>query len=206
MTRRQWIGFCVFAVGTAQTAIADSIWARRDPRYAYLFIDTRARRIGDVLTVTVNENTGTNNNEQRKMKKDTAASGKFNFAGKTSGAGGSQDAAATLSADNSSDRTFQGSSQTQSTRTLLDQMEVTVVDILPNGNLVVEGVRYRQILGETRLLRISGVVRPVDIDQANNIPSNNVAAFKIYYEGGGVESRFTNQGWMGRFTNKLWPY
>lgn len=186
-------------------AFADSIWDRRDQRSGYLFMDNRARRVGDLLTIVVNESTGATNTEQRKLQKDTAASGKFDFAGKTSGVG-SKSAAASVSADQSSDRSFNGSAQFQSNRQLLDDMSVIVVDILPNGNLVIEGSRERRVSNETRLLRVSGIVRPNDIEITNTVNSQFIANFKIVYEGGGVESRFTNQGWLGRTTNKLWPF
>lgn len=210
MTRRQWMGFWLLAVSATPCGrgYADSIWDRRDQRSGYLFMDNRARRVGDTLTVIVNETTDATNTEQRKLQKDTAVSGKFNFAGSTgSGSGGTgKAAAASVSADNSSDRSFQGSAQFQSNRQLLDQMQVTVVDILPNGNLVIEGFRRRVVSNETRWMRVSGTVRPNDIDIPNNISSQLIANFNIVYEGGGVESRFTNQGWVGRITNKLWPY
>ena len=85
-------------------------------------------------------------------------------------------------------------------------MQVRVVDIHPNGNLVVEGLRYRKVSDETRLLRVSGIVRPNDIDITNTISSSVIDDFRMVYEGGGVESRFTGQGWVGRFTNRIWPY
>ncbi len=208
MTRRQWIGFCLLTASTVESgrAFADSIWDRRDPRYAYLWIDNRARRVGDTVTVTVNESTDATNTEQRKMKKDTAASGKFNFAGSTGASNAGRSAAASVSADNSSDRSFQGSAQFQSNRQLIDGLQMTVVDILPNGNLLIEGSRDRLVANEHRLMRLSGVIRPNDVDISNTISSQQIADFKIRYEGGGVESRFTNQGWVGRFTNKIWPY
>lgn len=208
MTRRNWLLICVAAieVSVCQLSLADSIWERRDPRAAYLFMDNRARRVGDLLTVMVNESTDASNTEQRKMAKDTAASGKFNFAGKTSGNSAGQAAAAALSIDQSADRSFQGSAQYQSNRQLLDGLMVTVVDVLPNGNLVVEGSRRRRVSNETRWLRVTGVVRPNDIMIPNMINSQSIADINIVYEGGGAESRFTNQGWMGRLTNKLWPY
>ena len=206
MTRYQWTGFCLLAFGliSDRPVAADSIWERRDPRSAYLFMDNRARRVGDLLLVTVKESTGATNSEQRKLKKDTTASGKLDFSGKTTGTG-SKAAAAAVSADQSSDRSFEGTANYESERRLLDEMEVTVMDVLPNGNLVIEGSRYRKVSNETRLLRVSGIVRPNDIGIPNTIESKYIANFHLVYEGGGVESRFTNQGWLGRVTNKLWP-
>ena len=207
MTRYRWIGLCLMAASIVPVrhVSADSIWDRREPRSAYLFMDTRARRVGDQLTVKLNETTGATNTEQRKLTKDTAASGKFNFAGKTTGVG-SKSAAAAVSSDTSSDRSFNGSAQFQSSRQLLDDIPVTIMEVLPNGYLVVEGERSRTVSNETRVLRVSGVVRPYDIDITNSVSSQVMGKFKVRYEGGGPESRFTNQGWLGRSVNRVWPY
>lgn len=207
MTRRQWIKAWLFAAILAPTGrgLADSIWDRRDQRGGFLFVDNRARRVGDLLTVAVKESTGAKNNEERKLKKDTAVSGKFNFAGKTTGTG-SKSVSADVSANQSSDRKFQGSAGYESDRRLLDQMTVTVIDVLPNGNLVIEGYRDRVISNENRLLRMSGIVRPNDIDSGNIIESRFIANFKISLDGAGAETQFTNQGWLGRATNKVWPH
>lgn len=208
MTRRQWMGLGLFAACSfsSELGFADSMWDRRDPRSAYLFMDNRARRVGDTLTVIINENTNATNNEQRTLKKDTATSGKFNFAGKTGGTGGGKEASAAVNSDLSSNRSFEGSADYQSQRQLTDYMQATVVDVLPNGNLVIEGSRERTVSNETRWMRVTGVVRPNDIDIGNRINSQVIAHFRIKYEGGGVESRFTNQGWLGRVTNRVWPF
>ena len=157
------------------------------------------------MKVTVNENTDATNKEERKLKKDTAASGKLDFSGATGASSAGKAAAAKVTADASSDRSFQGSAQYQSNRQLLDGLTMTVVDILPNGNLLIEGSRDRTVSNEHRLMRVSGLIRPNDVDISNTISSLFIADIKIRYEGGGVESRFTNQGWVGRFTNRLWP-
>jgi flagellar L-ring protein FlgH len=208
MTRRDWVRAWLFgAFLTPVTSVqADSIWERREHQSAFLFIDNRARRVGDLLTVVVKESTGARNNEERKLDKSTTASGKANFSGKTGSDNASRGATASVGADQSSDRSFLGSAGYESDRTLLDQMTVTVTDILPNGNLVIEGYRRRVISNETRLLRVTGIVRPNDIEAPNVIESKYIANFHISYEGAGVETRFTNQGWLGRATNRLWPH
>ena len=89
---------------------------------------------------------------------------------------------------------------------MLNGLSVIVVDVLPNGNLVIEGTRRREVSKEVRWMRVTGVVRPIDIEIPNTINSKSIANFNIVYEGGGVESRFTNQGWAGRITNKIWPF
>lgn len=211
MNRRVW-RYALLALSSAASVFlvksseADSIWDRRDQSSGFLFVDNRARRVGDLLTVVVREVTGTSNSEERKLNKNNAQSGKFNFSGKTSSNGASRDAAAELSSNQSSDRAFNGKAEYENDRTFVDQMTVTVVDVLPNGNLVIEGYRKRVVSNETRLLRISGVVRPNDIDVKNSVESRSIANFNVAYEGNGVESRFTNQGWLGKVGNKVWPW
>lgn len=210
-TRRQWILLWLTPLAAVRLFSplelgADSIWDRRDFRSGYLYIDNRARRVGDLLTVSVNENTGANNKEERNLKKDTAASAKLNLAASGNAGGAGRAASGQMNGSNSSDRTFQGSADFNSERQLQDQMTVTVVDILPNGDLVIEGYRRRLVQNEMRLLRVSGVVRPNDIEIPNFVESRFIANFNVSYEGSGVESKFTNQGWLGRIGNKVWPY
>ncbi|HEY4262286.1 MAG TPA: flagellar basal body L-ring protein FlgH [Schlesneria sp.] len=210
-TRRQWIMLWLTPIAAAPLLSpaeldADSIWDRRDQRSGYLYMDNKARRVGDLLTVSVNENTGATNKEERNLKKDTAASAKLNLAASGNAGGAGRSASGQMNGSNSSDRTFQGSADFASERQLLDQMTVTVVDILPNGNLVIEGYRRRLVQNEMRLLRVSGVVRPNDIEIPNFVESRFIANFNVSYEGSGVESKFTNQGWLGRIGNKVWPY
>ena len=135
---------------------------RATPDGGYLFVDTRARKPGDLLTVLIQENTGINNNDTRNMEKDTSAGGLFSLTGSTTGIYNSPTTGANFNANGSSTRN-RGHAQYQSSRVITDQMTATVIEVLPNGNLVFEGSRRVKVHGEGRVLRISGVVRPVDI-------------------------------------------
>ena len=63
-----------------------------------------------------------------------------------------------------------------------------------------------RLSGDERILRISGVVRPIDIGAGNVVESQFIANFQVAYDGKGVETKFTNQGWMSRFVNQVWPF
>jgi flagellar L-ring protein precursor FlgH len=195
---RRWVlaGLALLAAA-APVGRADSIWDRRDPRYANLFQDNRARNIGDVLVVTITENTVANEQDQRAMTKTTSAMGQFSF-------GNSGRPGQLLTSD--SNRQFTGNAQLTSNRVFTDRMAVTVVDVMPNGNLVVEGYRSRVVQGEEWVLRITGVVRPADIGAGNIVPSGAIANFRVSYLGRGPETRFTKQGYSGRFFNLIWPW
>jgi flagellar L-ring protein precursor FlgH len=198
--------YCLLPAAFYLPVRADDIWDRRDPRAAFLFEDTRARRIGDLLTVAVNETTAANEKDQRAMDKSTKLTDALKFDGKSAAGKVSRAGSLDASFSNASGRTFNGSAQLTSDRTFTDRITVTVVDIMPNGNLVVEGYRSRVVAGEQRVLRVTGIVRPTDIGAQNTVQSQFMASFKISYLGRGPESKFVNQSYLGRVMNLLWPF
>jgi len=185
---------------------ADSLWERRNPYYSNMFWDTKARRVGDVVTIVLNETTNFAGQETRTLKKNTntlsnnalsmnyaAGALKHSFTGALTGSG-------------NSDRELNGTSNLQSNRNLVDNMAVQVIQVMPNGNLVVEGFRTRVVLGEERTIRVSGIIRPDNISINDTIQSQFVANFTLEYFGKGIETSYINHGWWGRIMNKLWPY
>lgn len=192
-----------FATSAVQ---ADSIWDRRDPRAAYLFQDNRARNVGDILTIAITENTTNNDREQRSGDRRTrndytgTMTGSFQIGNAPGGAGN-----VTGNSTTDGRRRFDGSAQMTASRTFTDRMGVTIVDVLPNGNLVFEGTRTRVIAGEERQLRVTGVVRPADIGAGNTIQSQFVANFRVSYLGRGQQTEFTKQPLLGRIMNYILP-
>ena len=183
-------------------AVADDIWDRRIDDRVHLFRDTAAREIGDLVTILVRETTDVANNDQRALGKSTDANFNFNVA--SSGNGGSS--SGTFDINGNSDRTFAGSSQFSVAQALDDRITVEIVGKQPNGNLILQGKRQRQVAGEIRTLIISGVIRTADIGPSNIIRSQYVSNFSVCYEGNGPETSFTRQGWAGRIMNKIWPF
>lgn len=198
---KRWVIAVLASIGAAAPiGLADSIWDRRDPRYAYLFQDNRARNIGDVVTIAIAENTVANEQDQRTLSKTSSATAAVAFGNAAS---------ATTPAplfNVSSNRQFSGNAQLVMNRVFTDQINAVVVDIMPNGNLVVEGYRSRVVAGEERVLRLTGIVRQADIGSANIVASNQLANFRISYLGRGAPTRFSNQNYMGRIFNRIWPF
>lgn len=190
-----------------RSAPADSLWSRREHRQAYLFEDNRGRRIGDNLTIAINELSNVGNNEQRTLEKKASFADFFSFKGSSSaGSNVSRSGSADLNLSGASERNLKGNAQYTSTRNFTDLMTVTIIDVLPNGNVVVEGFRTRFVAGEERTLRVTGVVRPADIGSQNTVQSQFVANFQITYVGRGPETQFTRYGWWGRAMNIIWPF
>jgi flagellar L-ring protein precursor FlgH len=187
---------CALTVGRA-----DSLWERRDPRYAFLFQDNRARSVGDTLIVTITENTVANEQDQKTLSRTTSGSGQIQTFDLLRTAAGNNNGGSNSLQQFPSQTTnyqFAGSAQNTVSRVFTDRMAVTVVDVLPNGNLVLEGYRSRVVAGEERVLRITGVARPADIGVGNIIPSGSVANFRISYLGRGPSTQNNKQGFLTR--------
>jgi len=200
---------CLLACGllvSIGSANADSLWKRRDPQKVFLFEDSRARRPGDLLTLIISESTEVDNREDKGLNKSSDSSINFDLTAVTSGGFSDQAAAAAMDTNLASGRKFAGGASYRNSRELSDRITVTVVQVMPNGNLVLYGQRQITIAGELRRLSISGVARPVDIGPDNTISSRFVANMKTAYEDSGQERHFTRQGWLGRKVNKLWPF
>jgi flagellar L-ring protein precursor FlgH len=184
----------------------DSLWKRRDPQRGYLFRDSKARAVGDLITVDIDVASQVQNQEDNAMEKTTGASAAFDFQSTSGGGLGTHAANAAMDTNKSSQRSFDGEATYRDSREFIDQMTVTVTDVLPNGNLVFCGQRNVTIAGEHRTLVVSGVVRAIDLGPDNRVNSRYVADFKTVYEGEGASKKFVHQGWLGKAVNKVWPF
>ena len=197
---------CCALVGDAAWAQvhSPSLWERRDPRLSNLVADVKARRTGDVLFVTINEQSDIENIDRRLMRKQTSASSEISGSyALGNGSAGSLTAEEATAAD----RNFNGDTQYRSEREFMDRFSVQVVDVQPNGNLLIGGTRDVLLEGDNRKLVLSGVVRSVDIRQDNSVSSRLVSNLQIrYVSDAGAENKFINQGWLGKKFNWIWPF
>ena len=153
-TRKMVIGGMLFAscIYTAnKVTLAESLWKKRNPQYAFLFVDSKARRVGDLLTIVVSQATNVNSSEDRELEKSSQAGATVNLDTQAGGGFGVQAANAGLNFAKNSNRGFDGESSFQSNQAFTDRMTVSVVDVLPNGNLVVSGHRKVRLVGDERL-------------------------------------------------------
>ncbi len=186
-----------------------SLWQRRDSRMVNLVSDVKARQIGDLLFVTINEQSDVENRDQRLMTKQNSsaseANGNYGFAGGLGSANGGLN----FDQDTAASRQFNGNTQFRSEREFIDRFTVTVMDVLPNGNLLVSGARNVSLEGDNRKLILTGLVRSTDVDINNTVSSRMVSNLVIEYESDQQESpegKFLNQGWLGKKLNKWWPH
>ncbi len=174
-----------------------------------LFGDVKANQPGDLLTVIIDESSRIENKDNRLMRKlNTAVSNNAGDYGLTGGLGTGV-GGLTANTNSTANRDFQGNTRYKSERDFSDRFTVSVIDRLPNGNLLVRGKRMVSMEGDGRELVLTGMVRAVDISALNQISSKDVADLEIRYEtdpNEGAEKHFFNQGWLGRKFNRWWPY
>ena len=191
----------VFSVLFASAfAHGGSIWAKRDRNSRNIYADDTARNIGDVLTIKIAEDSKIDNTAKRDLQKDVTKSNTFN------GKVGNFADLGEFGLSASSSNKLNGKADYKDQRTFEDSITVTVVDIQPNGNLVVMGVRNRNINGDTQTIEVSGIVRPSDILFDNTIKSTQVADFRLVSKNGGVADPYTRPGWLGGIFDVLWPF
>lgn len=183
---------------------ANSLW--RNGSRAF-FKDQRAHQIGDILTVTVNFTDKANiANETQRSRTNKEDSGITDFAGsKTLGAGAQKVLPGRLlTADSSSSSDGKGSVQRQ--ENLQTSVAAVVTQLLPNGNLVVEGKQEIRVNFEIRELIVAGIVRPEDIQSDNTIDSAKIAQARIAYGGRGQISDIQQPRYGQQVLDVLLPF
>lgn len=191
---------------TNKVTHAESLWKKRNPQYAYLFVDSKARRVGDLLTIVVTQATNVNSSEDRALAKSSQAGATVNLDSEAGGGFGVQAANAGLNFAKNSNRGFDGESSFSSNQAFTDRMTVSVVDVLPNGNLVVSGHRKVRLVGDERSLTLTGIIRDIDVGPDNSVDSRLISDLQLQYDTVGPSRKFIKQGWLGRATNVVWPF
>ncbi|MBX3436460.1 MAG: flagellar basal body L-ring protein FlgH [Planctomycetaceae bacterium] len=206
---KKWKTAVLASLGTLQlhgTAPGEDLWQRRNPERAYLLSDTLAREVGDLLTLIISEDANVDQRDARALSKSAARSGGFDITGVAGGDLGSGAGNAALEAAASTGRDFDGSSSFRSARQFSDRVTLTVMDVLPNGNLVVSGRRMINVDRDQRELIVSGVVRPNDLNPDNTVHSRYVSELRVNYVGEGTDTKYTKPGWLIRIANRFSPF
>lgn len=184
---------------------ADSIWKKRVTVNTNLFNDNRARGIGDIVTVLINEST------EITGKEDSSADSKqsHNVTIDTSEfltkpLGDTSGYLPNFKTDTG--HSFSGKGAYESNRNLNLELTAVVTEMLANGNLIIEGNRDVNINGEKYNIKVSGIVRPVDISVDNIIQSSSIANASIILEGKGFLTRAGKRGWWNRIYEAVWPF
>ncbi len=209
------------AIDPAATVIPKKIYKKEEPKEGSIwpgdsasnifFKDTKARKVGDIVTITIAENTTSSQDATTQTSRSTSYNvqtgqllglpsnlGIQNFLGL--GNGFSPDLDATTANSHS------GSGTVTRNGVLTTTMTAIIKEILPSGNYRIEGKRSVTVNFEEQILVLSGIVRKEDINFDNTISSTLIANSSISYEGRGVVSDQQRLGWAGRILSFIWPF
>jgi len=154
-----------------------------------LFADQKANQVGDAVTIYIVETSSASNDARTKSTRGSgislSESGQFDGTALPS-------AGVNLGTQNE----FAGEGSTRANGSFRARISARVDSVLPNGNLLVQGSRLITINGEEQTIRISGVVRPSDIQPDNSVYSHNISDANIAIQGNGIVSRVQEPGWL----------
>ena len=183
------------AVGSANGAIF------KQTTYQPLFEDPRARHVGDTITIVLNE----------QLNASKQASSDASHAGSTAASvpvikGVPFKTLQGLNIQGTSATTFAGKGDSSSSNLFTGTITVTVVEVLPNGNMVVAGERQIGINQGSEFIRFMGVVNPTMIINGDTVSSTQVADARIEYRGTGYIDEAQTMGWLSRFFMSVLPF
>ena len=209
---RTGLSLLVLAVFALSQVQADSLWSKETA--VSLFTDHKAKRVGDIITVLVQENNSASRNSSTKTEKkgDISASissfltdniqNKISSNNKNINEGAVQ----LPKLETTSQNKFEGSGAVNNSGSINSRFAVRVVDVLPNKNLIIEGVRRTSFSGESQTIILRGTVRPQDVTPVNTVVSYNLADVSIRFKDEGVVNDSQKKGWFGKLWGKVSPF
>jgi len=205
-------------------AFGQSLWLTESNREQGMFANVTAKNVGDILTVVIDESTTSTSAQEIKTYDSNQngiglfVSGLLNqflaaipaflqSAGnlKTSDSSGNQ----TLTIptlDIGAKNDFTGGGSTTSRLSISNRTAVTVVDVLPNGNLVVEGAKVIRTAQETQYAYLRGIIRKVDVTAQNTVLSTNIADAQVEFIPEGELTEAQKKGWLLRMYDRIRPF
>lgn len=185
------------ALQSDTAASQGSLW-REGLSASNLYTDARALRENDLVVVKVEEiadaKRSADTDITRRSKTDASLKALLQATQQAYGISGGVDTA------------FKGAGSTARTERLTATVPCVVKKVLPNGNLYIEGHRVVLVNAEEQHFYLSGVVRPIDIDQENSVKSSVVAEAEVEFTGRGVITDNQRQGVLSQFFSWIWPF
>lgn len=174
-----------------------------------LYGDRKAFRIGDIITITLNEKTQASKKANSDISKDSnnkmGVTSLFGSTPSTNNPFGN--GSLNLGAEYNGSRESKGDSSAGQSNSLTGSITVTVAEVMPNGILAVRGEKWMTLNTGNELVRIAGLIRADDIATDNTVASTRVADARITYSGTGSFADASQPGWLDRFfLSPLWPF
>ena len=202
---------------------AGSLWKDGITDERGMFADKRAKRVGDIVTIIVQESASVSNTLRTKTDKDSKsnvtgiASNLVNqFLGNVPSKLFNKEVREALPKGatvpeppplpTTGANNYTGGGEIRNSQTITTRCAVQIIDTLPNGNLVVEGLREVSFSKERQFASLRGIIRPYDIMPDNTVASSNIADARIEIVSEGTLSDAQKKGWLLKLNDKLNPF
>lgn len=169
-----------------------------------LYGDRKALRVGDLLTIRLEESTSSKKSAETEIKKDTKTElGNPRILGGLIKGSGAADLLTSIDSKNG----FNGSAASDQSNSLDGVLTAVIARVLPNGLMQVQGEKWIQLNRGEEFVRVSGLVRPEDVDGNNTVSSLRLGDARIAYSGTGELADSNRAGWLTKFfLNPLFPF
>jgi len=179
-----------------------------------LFSDRKAMHVNDIVTVVISEAAKSSNVGSKALTEtDASALGGGLFSSTGAGTNKSTqnqidnlNAFSNIGFNANSTSNYSGSGSATKNASFTTTISARIVKVLKNGNYFISGKREILIDDQKQIVQLSGVIRPYDIDQFNNINSSSISDAKILYKTEGDMDRATKQGWGTKIVQAVWPF
>lgn len=166
-----------------------------------LFEDRRARYVGDIITINIVENTQASKNSETKAERSSSME-----AAVPTIAGLPFRGMQGLGLNTTSNAAFDGAGSNTSSNAFRSTITCTVIEVLPNGNLLVSGEKQIALKEGEEFVRFSGIVNPTTITTQNTVQSTQVADARLEFKANGFLDTAQVMGWLGRFFLSVLPF
>jgi flagellar L-ring protein precursor FlgH len=190
-----------------EPANTGSLWSQ-DSSMGSLFSDLKARGVGDIVTISIVESSSATESAGTDTSRDSSVNAALNnFLGLENELVKNfrhLDKASLIDATLATE--FEGAGKTVRSGQLTASITAKIIEVLPNGNFVIEGRREVEVNHENQYIVISGIIRPEDISPDNIVLSTYISDARITYSGRGVVDDSQRPGWFTGLVNRVWPF
>ena len=186
---------------------AQSLWLAAGSRELSLTSDPKASRVGDIITIIIAESTSLSSSSNKTTNTSESAQGavtQFLFPPAVSGFGTNGGQLPGFGWGGKSD--YSGGGNVNNSQVVTGRAAMLIADVLPNGNLVLEGARRVSFSGETQHVVLRGIVRPADVSPVNTVLSTNIAEARLEFLSEGELSSAQKRGWLSKLYQALRPF
>jgi len=190
---------------TSTASAGGSLWPTNSASERSMVADRKASRSGDIITIVVNESAMAQSSQSKKSTRDASLNDsvqQFLFANSKFGTHNGGLPGIQLGGTS----TYSGGGDVSNSQSLSARAAVLVTDVLPNGNLVIEGARIVTFSGETQYVVLHGLVRVDDVTRDNTVASSNIADARVEFYSEGQLTDAQKRGWFSKLYERLRPF